>query len=202
MAKKKVFLASILFVDDLGTVEARARHYGVCTNTIVQGDQWFRDVIVESFLEEQQPRWMGRPNKVVQIDETYVVKRKYSRGRFVRDSWMVGGIENDSKEDFVEITRTHCTRCPLLAAAPTMDWLLHSLWEGPEDDNDGGSTTTVGDSNGRGRCSRDGAGDPSGSRTHLLTTSASTLGEKLLTRARDRKKSRVVPWAGRFTRRG
>ncbi|VDO87508.1 unnamed protein product [Heligmosomoides polygyrus] len=78
-ARKKVFLASILFVDDLGTVDVRARHCGVCRNTIVLWDQWFRDVIVESFLEEQQPRRNGGPNKVVHIDETYVVKRKYNR---------------------------------------------------------------------------------------------------------------------------
>ncbi|VDP54277.1 unnamed protein product [Heligmosomoides polygyrus] len=57
-------------------------------------------------MEEQQPRRIGGPNKLVQIDETYVVKRKYNRGRSVRDSWMVGGIENDSKEVFVEITGT------------------------------------------------------------------------------------------------
>ncbi|VDO93287.1 unnamed protein product [Heligmosomoides polygyrus] len=104
--RKNVFLASILFVHDLGTVEDRARHCGVCKTTIVQWDQWFRDVIVESFLEEQQPRRIGGPGKVVQIDEPYVVKRKYNRGRSVRDSWRVGGIENDSRKVFVEITGT------------------------------------------------------------------------------------------------
>lgn len=41
---------------------------------------------------------------VLQLDETYIVKRKYNRGRTVRASWLVGGIIPNSKEIFVEIT--------------------------------------------------------------------------------------------------
>lgn len=102
--RKKIFLASVLFVDDMGCLEDRARHCCVNKNTITQRDQWFCDVIVESFLDNSEPRKIGGPGVVMQVDETYIVKRKYNCGRRVRDSWMIGGIVNDSKEIFVEIT--------------------------------------------------------------------------------------------------
>ncbi|VDP06958.1 unnamed protein product [Heligmosomoides polygyrus] len=47
-SRKSIFLASVMFVDDLGKLEERARHCGVSRNTMTQWDQWFRDVIVES----------------------------------------------------------------------------------------------------------------------------------------------------------
>ncbi|VDP19590.1 unnamed protein product [Heligmosomoides polygyrus] len=100
----------ILFVDDLGTVDVRARHCGVCTNTIVQWDQWFRDVIVESFLEEQQPRRIGGPNKQprpVEASEIHTTDSSFHLSLFRREM-----MRNDSRSfwDFVGVieTTTHC----------------------------------------------------------------------------------------------
>lgn len=47
---------------------------------------------------------IGGPNTVIRIDETFIVKRKYNRGRNACDSWLIGGIDSTSKEVFVEIT--------------------------------------------------------------------------------------------------
>lgn len=51
-----------------------------------------------------QPHKIGGPNTILQLNETYVVKRKYNRGRLVRASSLAGGIIQDMKEIFVEIT--------------------------------------------------------------------------------------------------
>lgn len=105
-SRKKLFLASALFADDVGTFGDRAKRCSVNKNTMTQWSQWFRDVIVESFFENETPRKIGGPNTVLQLEETYIVHRKCYRGRAVRDSWVVGGIVNDTKEIFVEISST------------------------------------------------------------------------------------------------
>lgn len=104
MPRKKLFLSSFLFVNDLGSVEERVQHCAVGTETIVQWDKWLRDIIVESFLDNKNPCKVGEPNRFLQMDEVYVVKRKYNLGRIVRNSWMVGGTIQNTKEMFVEIT--------------------------------------------------------------------------------------------------
>lgn len=62
-------MALTLFVGDMGTVDERAQQCNVTKDTTVQLDQWFRDVIVESFLKEREPRRIRCPNKVVQVEE-------------------------------------------------------------------------------------------------------------------------------------
>jgi hypothetical protein len=47
--------------------------------TLVDWSQFFRDICCEWFI--QNPQMIGGPNVVVEIDETYVYKRKYNRGR-------------------------------------------------------------------------------------------------------------------------
>lgn len=53
----------------MGTVDERAQQCNVTKDTTVQLDQWFRDVIVESFLKAREPRRIRCPNKVVQVEE-------------------------------------------------------------------------------------------------------------------------------------
>ncbi|VDP50312.1 unnamed protein product [Heligmosomoides polygyrus] len=105
-SRKTMFLASVLFVDDLGRLEVRAEHCGVKESTMKQWDQWFRDIIVETFVENETPLRIGGPKKVLQLEEVFISKRKYDRGRAERDSWLVGGVIYDSKEIFVEIAST------------------------------------------------------------------------------------------------
>lgn len=105
-SRKSLFLASVLFVDSMGTVEDRSLCCNVSKNTITQWDQWFRNIIVETFFDNEAPRKIGGPNTVLQLEEACIAKRKCTRGRLARDSWVVGGMISDSREIFVEITPT------------------------------------------------------------------------------------------------
>lgn len=102
-SRKKLFLASVLFVDDLGRVEDRALRCNVTGQAIIQWDQWFRDVIVKSFFENDAPRKIGGPGTVLQIEETYTPEAVYGRCRLAADNWVVMGIIESSKEIFLEI---------------------------------------------------------------------------------------------------
>uniref|UniRef100_A0A183G2Q9 DDE_Tnp_IS1595 domain-containing protein n=1 Tax=Heligmosomoides polygyrus TaxID=6339 RepID=A0A183G2Q9_HELPZ len=57
-------------------------------------------------LLDNDTQKIGGLSKIDQINETFIVKRKYNRGRSVRDSWLVGGIGTTSKKVFIEITPT------------------------------------------------------------------------------------------------
>ena len=48
---------------------------------------------------------IGGIDKVVEIDETLIVKRKYERGRLLAQTWLFGAIERQSK---------HCVVVPLV----------------------------------------------------------------------------------------
>ncbi|ULU11537.1 hypothetical protein L3Y34_015162 [Caenorhabditis briggsae] len=69
--------------------------------TVIQWCQWFRDIMAESLY---QPAIMiGGVGETVQIDETNIVKRKYNVGRIVRNGWLIGGIQNNTRAVFIEI---------------------------------------------------------------------------------------------------
>ena len=50
---------------------------------------------------------IGGPERIVEIDETMIYKRKYNRGRLtsnqVEQVWVFGGIDRSSKVCFAEI---------------------------------------------------------------------------------------------------
>ena len=60
-----------------------------------------------SFCSEVTLSWqenlqevLGGPGIVVEIDETVIVKRKYHKGRLLKEIWVFGGIERESKKCF------------------------------------------------------------------------------------------------------
>jgi hypothetical protein len=62
-------------------------------------------VIWRSFLKEvcalkliQNPIRLGGPGVQVQIDESLFVRRKNNRGRGVRQEWVFGSIDSETKE--------------------------------------------------------------------------------------------------------
>ena len=48
-----------------------------------------------------QPRKIGGPDKVVEIDESKFGKRKYHRGHHVEGQWVFGGYERGSGQVFM-----------------------------------------------------------------------------------------------------
>ena len=58
--------------------------------TICHLRKLLREVCVETFISNAQK--IGGANKIVQIDETLVFKRKYNVGILLRQIWLVGGV--------------------------------------------------------------------------------------------------------------
>ncbi|KAK6056771.1 hypothetical protein COOONC_05717, partial [Cooperia oncophora] len=116
LSRKKVFKASYYFINNIGSVEQRAYWCGVEPKTIIQWDEWFRDVLVESFMNNQTPSRIGGRGRIVEIDETYMVQRRYNRGKMVGSSWLIGGIEDGMKRMFVEIVNDR--------DGPTLDGIM------------------------------------------------------------------------------
>ncbi|KAG0438155.1 hypothetical protein DMUE_3263 [Dictyocoela muelleri] len=50
-------------------------------------------------------RRIGGVGKTVEIDETYITKRKYNKGRNVRKIWVVGGICREDKSVFFHVSK-------------------------------------------------------------------------------------------------
>lgn len=67
------------------------------TPTVVNWSRYCRDLCLYHF--ETDNSVIGGHGVTVEIDETLAVKRKYNRGRMVRDGWLFGGIER--REDGV-----------------------------------------------------------------------------------------------------
>lgn len=80
--------------------------------TSVDWNRFCRDICV--FYYENQPvstEQIGGLGKTVEIDESVFSKRKYNRGRLVRETWVFGGVDrDDSSELFVEIVSDRTTR--------------------------------------------------------------------------------------------
>jgi len=68
-------------------------------NTIVDWSNFCREVCEEIVLERSSP--IGGQGVRVQIDESKFGKRKYHRGRRVDGVWVFGGIEEESRKNFL-----------------------------------------------------------------------------------------------------
>ncbi len=62
---------------------------GLAEETIVDWINFCRDVCV--YWTRRNPRIVGGPGHIVQIDETCVSKAKYNRGRRIPARWVFGG---------------------------------------------------------------------------------------------------------------
>lgn len=59
----------------------------------------FCSEITDAWIRNQTP--IGGVGVQVEIDETLLVRRKYNRGRIVKQIWLFGGIERVSKRSFI-----------------------------------------------------------------------------------------------------
>ncbi|ULT99105.1 hypothetical protein L3Y34_000446 [Caenorhabditis briggsae] len=100
-SRKKIFLCSFLYLNGKMVMKELAETLETEEKTVIQWCQWFRDIMAESLY---QPAIMiGGVGETVQIDETNIVKRKYNVGRIVRNGWLIGGIQNNTRAVFIEI---------------------------------------------------------------------------------------------------
>ena len=77
--------------------------------TVAEAYSRLREVVVASFLEEQEKRGMiGGPGQVVQIDEAKFGDRKYHVGRIIDGHWLLGMIEDGSEDIRFVICPNNC----------------------------------------------------------------------------------------------
>ena len=87
---------------------------GISSNTAVDWDMSCREVCEQIMLVKSKP--IGGEGRTVQIDESKFGKRKYHRGHRVEGQWVFGGIDEDSRDNFMVVVekRDRATLIPLI----------------------------------------------------------------------------------------
>ncbi|EPB75044.1 hypothetical protein ANCCEY_05864 [Ancylostoma ceylanicum] len=105
----KIFALSYFWIHNLGLVVDKEYELGIGHSTVVQWEQYFRDICCEYFRRNRPV--LGGVGHVVEIDETCVTKRKYNRVRWVRrHQWLFGGYERGSGRSFLILVRRRDAR--------------------------------------------------------------------------------------------
>ena len=92
-------LTQLLDIIYLWSVDVR--QHIVCSETevsrptLVDWQNYIRDICAQYLLDH--PTQLGGPNKTVEIDESYFMRRKYNRGEVRDGQWVLGLIERESK---------------------------------------------------------------------------------------------------------
>lgn len=73
--------------------------YGFANNTVIDHYRFCRDPVVEKYRRDMDSHCLGGVNIVVEIDEALVSRRKYNRGRLVKEVWVFGAIERQADND-------------------------------------------------------------------------------------------------------
>lgn len=69
-------------------------------NTIYQQYRFLRDICSWKLLNIPQIK-LGGPNIIVQIDESIIAKRKYHRGRLIREKWVLGMYDTSTRKGMI-----------------------------------------------------------------------------------------------------
>ena len=95
----------ILFWSKEITLKMASEELYISKQTMVDWYRFCRDIVI-SYFENIEPsnEKKGGVDKIVEIDESVFSKRKYNRGRLVKETWVFGGVDGENKEDiFIEI---------------------------------------------------------------------------------------------------
>ncbi|EGT39953.1 hypothetical protein CAEBREN_20458 [Caenorhabditis brenneri] len=96
-----LFLAADWIENPTKPVRETAVQFGVSLQTVVELQENFRQMTMQWFNREGKRHLkLGGPGKIVEIDETLVVRAKYNRGRNLnrKQIWVFGMIERGSKK--------------------------------------------------------------------------------------------------------
>jgi hypothetical protein len=72
--------------------------FSFATQTVVDWANYCRELCVIYF--DNQNDKIGGVGTIVELDETVIVKRKYDRGRVLKEGWLFGGIERTTDGSF------------------------------------------------------------------------------------------------------
>jgi transposase-like protein len=102
---RKILLLIYLWIKD-GTVRDISREMEISGKTTLQCFSNLRRLVVEHTSQAERASIIGGPGMIVELDESIVSKRKYNRGRLVREQWVFGGIQRSTsvmKPFFMEL---------------------------------------------------------------------------------------------------
>ena len=88
------------FVNELRIIDVRYM-LGLAQGTIVDYYNFFREVCFSDLLKKKEK--IGGVGKTVEIDESMFGKRKFNKGKRVKGTWVVGGIEREGNGCFLRI---------------------------------------------------------------------------------------------------
>jgi len=99
------------------SVTHTTHHVGVSSATVVQWYQYFRDICSWKLL--QTPVVLGGVGKVVQIDESVMVRAKCHRGHQHPQRWVFGVYDPEARHGFVQLVRRRDARTllPIICAS-------------------------------------------------------------------------------------
>ena len=115
---KKLSLKQIFYIMNEWRKDVLAEITALDLNIDTRSVQRWNNKFTKIFLwkiKNEMPHYIGGPDKIVEFDETLVVKRKFNRGRILQgQKWIVVGAERGNRENyFVEFVR-HRNRATLL----------------------------------------------------------------------------------------
>lgn len=102
----KVLLYVSHFLSGFSSHDCLIDHLDICRKTSVDWRSFCSEVCIH-WVEYHQNQ-IGGPEIEVEIDETVLVRRKYNRGRVVKTIWLFGGIERETKKNFLIPLTTEC----------------------------------------------------------------------------------------------
>lgn len=99
---------------------------GLTEPTVIQWFEFFREICSTWLI--QNPRQIGGPGIIVQIDETLMAKRKHNVGHRVEQRWVFGGYCPTTKEGFLELIQDKSanTLHPLIRKYIAPGSIIHS----------------------------------------------------------------------------
>lgn len=76
----------------------------------------------------QQPILLGGPNRIVQIDESVIARRKFNVGRLVPPRWVFGAYDVETGVGYVQLVpdRSAATLLPIIANVVAPGSIIHS----------------------------------------------------------------------------
>lgn len=93
-----VFDLMYFWANDMHKHKFIMKELNLSSSTVVEWMNFMRDITVDYY--ESHHEKIGGPGVIVEIDECQLVRRKHHVGRLVKEQWIFGGIDRNSRKVF------------------------------------------------------------------------------------------------------